>query len=318
MTLKNDKVRLPDETSASLSSSETASNGSSTAAVSRKRRASRTPEDVDCHSNLSAADEGSLEVQELAQTEIDEFGSGIIEYMRRWKDEIPTRKMTHLDIVRKYIVWSKTPLSLFQEVNLQSLFIYMDAYHPGLVYNLEPSPSTTTAVESPPSTGGGLFNVANINPNSMNWNHPPEMTAPRPLRPNLGIHALSTGGVPSKFGNATDVRGTHESYWTSLDDRSIVKALLDPSLAGVGGFNPFLRNLNTPNPTISVNASNPTYQAINTSNQAIPVGDSNVELQRLDRSNHNIRMAEHPAPGYGAPGWMAGPLVPNVSAPNSV
>jgi len=116
---RGDSVPRLERLSKSSNPTETTSNSASTTAVSRKRRFSQTGESV--NSNLDV----STEVQELSEMGIDDFGSGIVKYMSHWKAEILTRKMTHLDIVRKYVVWNKTPLSLFQEINLQSLFIYI-------------------------------------------------------------------------------------------------------------------------------------------------------------------------------------------------
>ena len=290
----NDKPRLPDETSASLNSTETASNGSSKTGVSRKRRASQTPEDVDRNLNLSAADEDSSEVQELAEMEIDDFGSGIIQYMRDWKQQILSLKMTHLDIVRKYVVWSKTPLSLFQEINLQSLFVYMDAYHPGVACNSEPSPPTSTAVEAP---NRGPINVASLTENSLNGELPPaareppralqalEALNPRPLRiivpgANLSLHTQQEAAPPRL--------GTAEPDLNWLNDRSIVCALLDQNFVAVGGSNPLAQNLNTSNHTAPVDPSNRGFQPLNTSNHTIPVDASNRSFQLLNTSNHTI------------------------------
>lgn len=158
---REDSAPLLEHVSESSNPTETASNSASKTAASRKRRFSQTGESV--NSNLSM----STEAQGLSEMGIDDFGSGIVKYMSHWKAEIVTRKMTHLEIVRKYVVWNKTPLSLFQEINLQSLFIYMDAYHPGLACNSQ---------DLHPSTDGS--NLANLNSNSRNWHQP--SVAPSP------------------------------------------------------------------------------------------------------------------------------------------
>ena len=159
----DDTVRPPGATSEPANQAGTPSNGSPAAVISRKRRYSQTRGP---NLNLSSpAGEDPSEIQELAEIEIDDFGSGIIEYMRVWKEQIISRKMTHLDIVRRYIVWSKTPLSLFQEINLQALFVYMDAYHPDLVCNSEQSTPSNLAAATP---NDAAVNVNAGNPNQ-NW-----------------------------------------------------------------------------------------------------------------------------------------------------
>ena len=162
-SITDDRAKLPYGTSEPLNQTRNPSSGSSTATVSRKRRYSQARKNVGSNSNLSIPDEGSSAVQELAEVRIDDFGSGLIEYARICKEEIVSLKMTRLDVVRRYIVWSKIPLSLLQKINPPSVFLYLDAYYPDLFgYSERSSPATL-------NHGAVNVNLANPNQHSLSW-----------------------------------------------------------------------------------------------------------------------------------------------------
>ena len=301
-------------TSQLLDPTETPSNGSSDAAIWRKRRHSQTQEDLDPNSNLSPVDESSSEVQEFAQMEIDDFGSGIIEYMRHWKAEIITRKMTHLNIVRKYIVWSKTPLSLFQEINLQSLFVYMDAYHPGVVCDSEQLPPPSLTVEAP---NRRPVNFANPDPNSLNW-----LNNDLIARALLNQSFVPVGGSNPSF---QDLNRSNHTIPVDASNRSSQHFNISNQTIPVGDSN--FQQFGRFNQTIPVSNSNLSLQQFNPSNQTIPVSDSNPSLQQFNPSNQTIPVGDYMASRLGVPAWAAlpllrgeglGPLVPNISAPNTL
>jgi hypothetical protein len=311
------KPTVSGKKSESLDPAEKMSYPQSKKRSSRKRRACQTPKVVDPSDDLSTPDDDSSEVQELAQTDIDDFGSGLIQYIRDWKKDILNRKMTHLDIVRKYIVWSKTPLSLFQEINLQSLFVYMDAYHPCIIETSQPLPLLNPSVEARNPT------VYATNPTVYATN--PTLEARNPGSVNFGNpNCLSSNNLPVGGvlrGNAT------EYYQQELNNGSIMHALLNSGLLNVGGSNLPNRDVNTPNHTIpllrsgtdtycaggSLDVYGRSFQHLNPPNYTA----SNSNLHDFNQSNYTIPVANpivqklgFPTSTSQAPGLTASKLGP--------
>ena len=74
--------------------------------------------------------------------DIDNFGFGIIEYIRTWHQQILDKRYSSEDIIRSYVIWNKTPLSLFQRINMHNLLIYVNVFNPNNSSNLLASPQT--------------------------------------------------------------------------------------------------------------------------------------------------------------------------------
>lgn len=221
--------------------------------ISRKRRCSKIREGLDLEPSSAVLLGASPLSSAGRDTHIDRFGSGVIEYIRGWKDQILARGMSHLDIVRRYIVWNKTPLSLLQEIDLPTLYLYIDAFYPDLIANsgrppLETASCTSldsslaisgTSNQSPSSVDLGSQNIGYAgfyDPGLGSVSLPnPSVRTVAGFNPNLesvsGLNPiLGSFGVPNRNSASVD--------W--LNNNAIASALSNHSLAPLGLWNPNL------------------------------------------------------------------------------
>lgn len=159
--------------------------------------------------------------------------------------------MSHLDIVHRYIVWNKTPLSLLQKINLPTLYLYIDAFYPDVIANSE-RPPLETASSTSSEASLAIYGSSNQNPSSVDLasqnirftgfsdpNPGPMILPSQSVRtvagfnPNLesvsGLNPiLGSFGVPNRNSASVD--------W--LNNNAIASTLSNQNLAPLGLWNP--------------------------------------------------------------------------------